>query len=398
MVRPAIREDADVQSTDPPLPRDQFRVVEHRLSLDHAAVGPLPRVAVDAMAAVAGDFARLGSDAFEVWEELPDRARSTAAQVLGVPSDDVAFVKNTTEGLSFVASGLTWAPGDRVLVPDREFPSTLYPWLALRDLGVVVDLIEPRGEDWSLPIDAFVERLDERPTRLVCTSWVQFGRGWRTDLAELADACHERGALLVVDIIQGAGVVPCELAAWGVDAAAADGHKWLLGPEGLGVLYVAPPLRDELRVLEPGWASVPWRMEWDNLDFALDPTARRFEGGTPNTAGMAALEASMQLLLDAGIDAIAAHVAGLLDLAATGLVELGAEVRRAAQPSGRAGILSFAVPGLPAEEAAESLRSKGVLCSPRAGGVRISPHGYSTAEDIDRLVSLVAALRPAGGS
>lgn len=380
----------------PPLPRDQFPVVEHRLSLNHAAVGPLPTVAVEAMTAVAHDFATIGSDAFEIWEDLPDRARTLGGRLLGVPADDVALVKNTTEGLSFVASGLTWSPGDRVLVPDREFPSTLYPWLALRDQGVVVDLVEPRGDGWALPLEAFAERLAEAPIRLVCTSWVQFGRGWRTDVAALASLCHEHGALLVVDVIQGAGVLPCDLAAWGVDAAAADGHKWMLGPEGVGLLYVEPALRDQLRVLEPGWASVPWRMEWDNLAFELDPTARRFEGGTPNTAGMAALAASTELLLDAGIEQVEAHVLELLAHAAAGLTELGATLLRSDDPAGRAGILTFSLPDHDAEALAAALGERGVLCSPRAGGVRISPHGYNDVDDVDRLVDLVASLRRTG--
>ncbi len=214
-----------------------------------------------------------------------DEVRLTAAALLGVPATDVAFVKNTTEGLAFVAEGLDLRPGQRVIVPDREFPSTLFPFLALRDRGVRVDLVQPQGPGGALPLEAFAAALDEAPTALVTVSWVQFGTGWRTDLEVLADLCHRHGALLCVDVIQGLGVLPCSLAEWGVDFAAADGHKWLLGPEGLGVLYVAAEHRDRLRVIEPGWASVAQREQWDDLRLDYDDSARRFEGGTLNVAG-----------------------------------------------------------------------------------------------------------------
>ena len=313
---------------------------------------------------------------------------------MGVPLADVAFVKNTTEGLGFVANGLAWDPGDRVVIPDLEFPSTLYPWLALRDLGVVVDVVPTVGPGCCLPAEAFAEVIAAgRAPKVVVTSWVQFGRGWRSDLAALAELCHDAGALLCADVIQGLGVVPAELEAWGVDFAMADAHKWLLGPEGIGVLYVRGSCLDRLRPLEPGWNSVAHREQWDNLELVWDSSARRLEGGSHNYAGIFALGASLGLLADAGLDAVWRHVDALCERACTGLAtEAGATILSDRSPGGRSPIVTFALDGRDPEVVRQHLLGAGVVASARGGGVRIAPHGYNTAEEIDRLVAAVGGL------
>src|SRR5689334_1759226 len=235
----------------PPLDRSQFAVTDGYRYLNHASAGVLTRAAVDAGTAFMAEHTRLGAVGYVDWDARVEVVRGTAARLLGVDATEVAFVKNTTEGLSFVANGLDWQPGDRVVVADREFPTTVYPWLALRDRGVTVDLLEPVGPGWTLPLERVEEQLRVHRTRVVAVSWVQFARGHRVDLAALAGICHEHGALLCVDAIQGLGVLPADLASWGVDFAAADSYKWLLGPFGIGVLYVAAPNRDLLRPLEP---------------------------------------------------------------------------------------------------------------------------------------------------
>ncbi|MDQ3973768.1 MAG: aminotransferase class V-fold PLP-dependent enzyme [Actinomycetota bacterium] len=326
-------------------------------------------------------------------EARADQVRTVAAAVMGVPPGDVAFVKNTTEGLGFVANGLAWAEGDRVVVPDREFPSTLYPWLALRDRGVVVDLVAPVGPGGRLPVEAFADVVAAGPPpKLVVTSWVQFARGWRADLSALAALAHDVGALLCVDAIQGLGVIPARLEAWGVDFAMADAHKWLLGPAGIGVLYVRRSCLELLRPLEPGWASVAHREQWDNLDLVWDPQARRLEGGSANMLGIHGLGAALELLVDAGIEQVWAHVSGLGDRACAGLAEAGATVLSDRSDHGRSGIVTFALGDEDPAALAEALRARAIVCSPRGGGVRLSPHGYNTPEEIDRLVDAVAEL------
>ncbi|HUF34006.1 MAG TPA: aminotransferase class V-fold PLP-dependent enzyme [Acidimicrobiales bacterium] len=376
-----------------PLPRSSFPVTTTHRYLNHAGTAPLPREAVAAMTRQAQEASAAGSLAVDGHEQMADEVRAAAARLMGVPTADVAFVKNTTEGLGFVANGLTWAPGDRVVVPDREFPSTIYPWTALRDLGVQVDLVAPRGEGWALPVEAFAEVIAAGPPpRVVATSWVQFSRGWRTDLAALAEVTHAAGALLCADVIQGLGVIPAALEAWGVDFAMADAHKWMLGPEGIGVLYVRRSCLELLRPLEPGWASVAHRESWENRELIWADDARRFEGGTANHVGTAGMGASLAMLESAGVDAVWAHVDALCDRAVAGLTEAGATVVSDRSPAGCSGIVTFTVPGIDALVVHDALGAAGVVTSPRGGGARLSPHAYNTTEEIDALVEAVERL------
>jgi selenocysteine lyase/cysteine desulfurase len=378
---------------EPPLPRADFPVTERWNYLNHAGVAPLPTPAVEAMAGYARRAAADGSLAVDGHNERAEEVRRTSARLLGVPAADVAFVKNTTEGLGFVANGLTWQPGDRVVVPDHEFPSTLYPWLSLRDLGVVVDLVPTSGNGRCLPAEAFAEVITKgAPPKVVATSWVQFGRGWRTDLAQLASICHDAGALLCADIIQGLGVLPAELEAWGVDFAMSDAHKWMLGPEGIGVLYVAGRNLDLLRPLEPGWNCVAHREQWDNRELVWDDDARRLEGGSANQAGIHAMGASLDLLATAGIDAVWRHVDGLCDRACAGLAGTGATVLSDRSSSGRSGVVTFTVAGHESAAIHRHLLDAGIVSSPRGGGIRLSPHGYNSADEIDALVTAVGQL------
>lgn len=379
---------------DTPLDRSSFPVTRTWNYLNHAGTAPPSGPAVDAMHRCGIESAGGGSVVFEAHAGRAEEIRATAATLMGVPTADVAFVKNTTEGLGFVANGLSWAPGDRVVVPDLEFPSTLYPWLALQDRGVVVDLVPTSGPGRALPVDAYAEVVAAGPPpKVVATSWVQFGRGWRTDLAALGQLCADTGALLCADVIQGLGVMPAEFEAWGVDFAMADAHKWLLGPLGQGVLYVRGSVLDRLRPLEPGWASVAHREDWENQELVWADGARRLEGGSANLIGIHGMGASIDLLLAAGVDRIWAHVSALCDRLREGLAGAGACVLSDGSKAGRSGIVTFSLEGVDPALLYSALRGEGMVCAPRAGGVRVSPHGYTTADDIDALVAAVAARR-----
>jgi cysteine desulfurase/selenocysteine lyase len=375
-----------------PLPRGQFPVTQKYVYLNHAGVGPLPSVAVEAIAESAAAFRDEGGLAYERFELIMEHTRDASARLMGVPSTDVAFVKNTTEGIALAASGIDWRPGDRVIVPNHEFPSNVYPWIALRDRGVQVDLIEPIGPRRELPIELFEQALAQAPTRVVAVSWVQFGYGWRTDLAALGAMCREHDALLCVDAIQGLGVIPASFEAWGVDVASADAHKWLLGPHGIGVTYLSPRAREQLRPLQPGWASVPYREEWDNLDLEFDATARRYEGGSYNVITIAGMAASIDLLLATGIDNVWSHVDALCQRLATSLDDLGAELRSVHQGDARSGIVSFVLPGRETDEVVAALEAANVVLRARAGAIRLSPHAYNTVDEIDATIDLVARL------
>jgi selenocysteine lyase/cysteine desulfurase len=369
-----------------PLDRSLFPVTERWAYLNSAHTGTPPTPVLEAMARAAERQALLGSESCDGHESAIEGVRQQAAVLMGVAATDVAFVKNTTEGLGFVASGLEWCPGDRVLLPDDEFPSTAYPWIALEDRGVVVDRV---------PVHQLPAALETGPPpKVVATSWVQAGRGWRTDLAALAERCHDAGALLCVDAVQGLGVVPADLRSWGVDAAAASSFKWLLGPEGAGVLYVGDELLDRLRVLEPGWNSVADRDAYDDRTLALDPTARRLEGGTLNTVGILGLGAGLDLLTGAGIERIWSHVDALCDRLVDALIETGAPVLSDRSPAARSAIVSFTVPGHDPAAVKDALLAKGIVVSARAGGVRVAPHGFSTEEEIDQLAAVVGGRAP----
>ncbi len=378
------------QSRRPPLARSELPVCERLVYLNHAGVSPLPRAAAAALDDYAAAMLHEGSLAGGRHDERLEEVRRSGAALMGVPGDDVAFVKNTTEGLAFVASGLEWRPGDRVVVPACEFPSNLYPWRALERLGVEVVTVAPEGPGEAVTVDALDAALAAGGVRLVAVSWVQFGRGHRIDVPALAERCRAHGALLCLDAIQGLGVLPADLEAWGVDFATADAHKWLLGPEGAGLLYVRAERRDLLRVLEPGWASVRHRGDYENRALVLDDSARRFEGGSMNVAGLLAMGASLDLLAAAGIAAVWEHVDRLCDRLAGQLARRGAEVLTDRTRATASGIVTFGVPGRAPEEVAERLGRAGFVVAARGGGVRVAPHGYNTVEEIDALVEAVA--------
>lgn len=384
-----------------PLDRAGFPVTDRWAYLNHAGVAPLPATAADAIEAYARAVERDGGQATPSNDARVEEVRRAGALMIGVDADEVAFVKNTTEGLGFIANGLfsegnRWSEGARVVVPSVEFPSNLFPWTALREQGVDVVELDAVGEAQRLPLEVFEEALSGGGVRLVAVSWVQYARGWRVDMAGLAELCREHGALLVVDAIQGLGVLPAAFGDWGVDAVVADGHKWLLGPEGCGLMYVAPALRDRLRVLEPGWHSVAHRGDYEDHRLVHDPTARRFEGGTPNYAGVWGLGASLDLLLDAGVDRVWAHVDGLCSRLVEGLTEVGAEVLTDRTGGGASGIVAFrptsATSESDVEAMAAALIAQGFAVRARAGAIRVSPHGYNTLEEIDALVEAVAGL------
>lgn len=376
----------------PPLDRAGFPVTDHLHFFNHAGITVLPQAAVDQVARCAADLAACGSEAFTGWEAQQDRARAAGARMMGVEAASVALLKNTTEGLSFVANGLRWSPGDRVLVPNHEFPSTIHPWLSLRDEGVVVDRIDPVGPGRTLPLERFEEALRARPVRVVAVSWVQYGRGHRVDLATLASLCHAHGALLCVDAIQAVGLIPARFDAWGVDFASCGGHKWLLGPMGVGLFYLAPRNLHLLRPLESGWMSVADRDDYDNPELVHAPDARRFEGGSANVLGVAALGASLDLLEDVGVDAVWRHVDVLDDRLVEGLGAAGIEVLSDRSPSGRSGIVTFDVGAHEPSAVNAVLRDAGFVCAPRGGGIRVSPHGYTTVDEVDALVEAAARI------
>lgn len=386
---------AATDSGAPPLPRAQFPLADRAAYLDHGVAGPLPLVAVEAATRELARGAE-GSPARADRDEVVARARAAAAGLLGVGTDDVALVRNTTDAMATVASGIDWGPGDRVLVAAGDHPSTTLPWRAWGDRGVEVEEVAPRGA--RLPAEAFAPALERGggAVRVVAVSWVRAHDGWRTDLAALAHLAHAHGALLCVDAIQGVGVVPAEVGRWGVDATACGAQKWMLGPPGLGVLHVAPALRERLHVRRAGSMSLATSLVAGSPP-DLWPDARRYEGGARDPVAAAALVASLDLLAAAGPGRVWRWVDRLCTRLAEGARDRGLEVLSdrtdgPGAPEGRSALVTVAVPGVEALDVVARLAEDGVVAAARGGGVRFAPHGWNDDGDVDRALAALAAL------
>lgn len=370
------------------LRRDEFPVAERYTYLNHAALGPLPRRTADTISSLAEDFRDKGVLAESKWYSSIARTRSLVAQLLNVPRDDIAFTKNTSQGLSIVAASMPWQPGDVVVTIKGEFPANVYPWLALQQRGVTVRFVKPRNGRIDLnDLDVALAG-----ARLLAISWVQYSNGFKIDLDALSRLCQRRGVLLSLDAIQGVGALPIDLSATPVDFCAFGAHKWLLSPEGVGVLYVNGRVRDLLQPANVGWLGVDWR-DYTEFDYEtpLFASAARFEEGTRSLVGIAGLERSLGLLLDAGQANIADHLLRLTDHLAHHLLTMGYRILTPLEHDYRSGILAFAHPQRGAQELFDALRKARIVCALREGGVRLSPHLYNTIDDMDAVVDALKA-------
>eukprot|EP00913_Durusdinium_trenchii_P010910 g10239.t1 len=275
------------------------------------------------MNAWADDLAQNGDAEWGHWRKEIERVRDCAARLIGAQPSEIALIRNTTEGVHLVAEGYPWQPGDNVVVPEGEFPTNLYPWLNLAGRDVETRTVPVVDE--RLDLNRLHEACDER-TRIVAASWVGYATGWRNDVAALAEVAHRNGALLFLDAIQGLGVFPLDVEQTPVDFLAADGHKWMLGPEGAGVLFIREEHLSLLRPLGVGWNSVRHADNFSQADLQLKPGADRYEGGSHNAAGTLAFGAALQLLLNFGIEKISHRLLDVTDSLCERLTGLGAQI------------------------------------------------------------------------
>jgi cysteine desulfurase/selenocysteine lyase len=370
--------------------RAHMPVADRWAYFDHAAVAPLPQVAADALAAWLREATLEGDTVWPNWAQQLEQTRSVAAALIHASPAEVALVPNTTYGLNLVARGFPWQPGDNVVVPENEFPSNLYAWLSLAEIGVETKVVPVAGG--RLELERLLAACDER-TRVIAVSWVGYASGWRIDVAELCRAAHARGILVMLDAIQGLGVFPLDVAATEVDFVAADGHKWLLGPEGAGIFYVRKEHLARLRSVGAGWNSVAGRYDFARIAWQPREEAARFEGGSHNMAGFIGLGASLNLLQSLGLSAqaspIADQILALAQVARQRLLAAGAEMISPHEPGSESGILTFRLPGQDAAEVRHRCLAARVALSVRGGGLRISLHGYNTHDDLDRLLNVL---------
>jgi len=368
--------------------QDPFPVIHNLIHLNHAAVGPWPQQTSEVISAFAHENEQHGSMHYLRWLKVEEKLRHNLAALINAPgSETIALVKNTSEGLSFVAAGLDWQSGDNIVGIQQEFPSNRFPWMALQTQGV-----EYRQLDLTMvddPESALTALCDEN-TRLISISAVQYAEGLRIDLAKIGAFCRQQGILFCVDAIQQLGALPFDVQAIQADFVVADGHKWMLSAEGLGLFFIRPDLIETLKLSQYGWHMTEGLGDYSQQDFQPAKSARRFECGSPNMLGIHALNTSVELLMETGLETIGRKVIENSTFLINQLQSIPAiEVLTNSALNRLSGIVTFRSQAFPAEKMLEYLSQQGVFCAARGGGIRLSPHFYTPRSQLEQTIELI---------
>ena len=365
--------------------RTLFPVTERYIYFNHAAVSPPPITTVRAIEAQLNDVQRNGSVNYRSWVAVKERTRELLAGLLGARPEQVAFVRNTSDALSTVANGLDWRPGDNIVTFSREFPSNIYPWLRIRDaFSVEVRMCDERE---GLIDPAEFENLIDQNTRVVAISHVQYASGFRADLERLGGVARQHDALFVVDAIQALGVIPTDVESELIDIAAGASHKWLLGPEGVGYLYLSDRARDRIQPTLVGWTSVPDPDDYFNFDQGWNRGTLAWETGTGPTSLIHGLKESLELLTNHGAQNIANYLEELTDYLCERLKEKKYEVVSSRAPGEKSQIVCVRHPaGMSAMALYAHLMARHIVTAPRGDRLRISPHLYNTSQEVDEFI------------
>lgn len=364
--------------------RALFPVTEKYIYLNHSAVCPLSTRVRDAMNGLIEDQTRNGSVNYNNWLETYEHARESAARLVNSRPHEIAFTQNTSAGLSAIANGIEWREGDNVVTCNVEFPANVYPWMRLcQERGIHLKLAEER--EGRIDAGELLSKVDDR-TRVVTISWVQFASGFRSDLARIGKFCRERDIIFVVDVIQGLGGLKLDVERDFVDAFAADSHKYLLGPEGVALLYVSDRVIDRIKPTVVGWTSVKNYEQHLDYDLNYRDGALRFECGTLNSAGVYGLGAAIDLFLEVGPKEIEAYLVGLSGYLAERLSSKGYNVVSSRLPGETSAVVTCTHKQHSPRELYRLLLAKNIFTAPRANRLRISPHFYNTREEVDALI------------
>lgn len=362
--------------------RDLFPAARNYTYLNSAAIGPLPSVTVAATTAQMEDVAAHGSSNLQQWLATRSRVRELIASMLGGRAKDIAFMRNTSDGLCAVAAGLKWKPGDNIVTYASEFPANSYPWRKLRDdHGVELRFCT------DLDAAEICGLIDEK-TRLVAVSAVQYATGLRVDLEAIGRTVRRHHGLFVVDLIQAFGATPLDLPALYIDVAAGASYKWLCAPEGCGIFYISDRARDRIKPVSRGWTSVARPWDLDDCEQELLTDARAWETGMGGTALLYGLEQSLRLLCEAGIDKIAEYLSGLTDLFCDMVPGGKYQIVSCRSRECRSQIVSIRpLNGLGSTFVAEQLARHKIVVSARGELLRVAPHFFNNQADIERLVA-----------
>lgn len=370
---------------------DRPHIAEGLVWFQHAGITPLCRRVLQAGQQAMEQFATQPAASYRsLWYNATDGARKRVADFLGTGPDTIALVKNTSQGLIFVAESLSYSLGDTIVTLAGEYPANRLPWRTAARHGATVRVVEPDA-DGRFPTDRLADAIDGS-TKVVAVSWVQYLNGFTLDLPALADLCRRHGAWLVVDGVQGVGALPVPLDC--IDALAVGGHKWICGSEGAGFLYLAPRLLSRLQPFNVSWHSVAEDLSVPGAEIAtesgvpaLKPTAERFEEGTPNAFGNVMLGEAVTMLAELGAENIAARLRSLQDDLVDGLRGKGYRIVSSLREGERSGILSFDRPGHDPDDLVEALKRDRIVCLRRGDAVRLSPHFYNNTDDIARALA-----------
>ncbi len=372
-----------------------FPITRHSIYLNHAANGPLPGPVARTLHTYVDDTSNFGNINFARWTVYEQGAHRRLASLIHVRPDQVALIASTGEGLMNIANGLRWQPGDTIISAECEFPSNIYPWLNLQEQGVQVHLVAMRNN--RIAVEDVLASITER-TRLVSLGLVEFSTGFRSDIATIARYCHERGIICGIDAIQALGALDIDVQELGIDYLAAAAHKWLLGPQTTGILYISDALLAQMHVPRRGWFSVETPFDFFNYEQPLKAGAARFEHSSPNRLPIVGLDAALGIFesIDGGMQAVEQRILGLTGHAIAGLERLGYPVVSPRGEGERSGIVCFNVypdrQDISPQQLVDELASRNIRVAARGNVVRISPHFYNTLEEIDTLLNTLEEL------
>lgn len=366
---------------------NEFSLESGLFYLNHAAVSPWPARTAEAVRHFATENESHGAQHYLQWMQVEAELRGQFSQLINAPSpDDIALLKNTSEALSFVAYGLKWKPGDNVVISNEEFPSNAIVWHSLKDKGVEVREIDLSSD--TSPEDALLNSIDDS-TRLLSISSVQYASGLRMNLTYLGEACKKKKVLFCVDAIQSLGIIPFDVNAINADFVMADTHKWMLGPEGVTLFYCRAELRNQLQLHEYGWRMLEDMTNYTATDWKISNTATRFECGSPNMLGIHGANASLSLILEIGVDDIEKELLKRTQFTIDSIHNSdNLTLITNDHPERLAGIITFQSSKIDSQALYQELMKNNVICAPRGGGVRFSPHFYTRFDDINAAVHL----------
>ncbi len=368
--------------------RALFPVTDRYTYLDHAGIAPLSLRVKAAVENYLTEATENSAFAYPQWARQVSECRRACADLVNAEPEEIAFVKSTSHGLSIVANGLDWREGDNLLVYEKEFPSNMYPWLSLQRKGVRVKTVP--SHDGRVFFED-IEKLIDTRTRMLAISSVQFSNGFRIDLQKVGNLCNQKNVLFCVDAIQSLGLIPMDVKKYHIDFLSADAHKWLLGPEGIGVFFCRMECVDRLSPPLLGWKSVQNEFDFEHFDLRLKMNAQRFEEGSVNLIGIIGLNAALGLLAEVGIEEVERRVLGLGEVIIREAENQKYAVLTPKARDERGGNITIAGNFDPVATK-NALIEKGIMVNARGGGIRVSPHFYNTEEELVKFFSAMDGL------